>query len=198
MKGGGDFDYTDMKNDIPREKAEAIAEEHGNPDLVERRDDKIIKLTWFDVEGLDELVIHNKLYKKYTPVKMEAFVEGRRLITVPPHLMGPITYMSPTVSVDNIHITGKKSMVSCTDNTITACAITLKLIEDECSRLAQQKLAGRMFAEIRDKYKRHILYYLRGNGLPTKIPWYKNELEAEEEKHNHIKSLRKRRTKRRS
>jgi len=197
MKGGGDFDYSDMKNDNAREKAEAISEINGNPDLVERRDDKIIKLTWFEVEGFDEVVIHNIKYKTHEPIKMNAFIEGKRFITVSPHLLGPITYMSPTVVVDNIHTTGKKALVSCTDNTLTACAITLKLIEDVCTHYAQRKLAGRMFTEIRHEYGSRMLHYLNGNGISPKISWFKNELEADMVKHNYIKSLRKRHTKKR-
>jgi len=186
---GLEFDYTDMKNNASRTKAEEIGEIHGNPDLVERRDDKILKLTWLNIEGFTSVAIYNNTKPNFHKSLDRIMVEARREIKIPVHLLGLFLELSKTITIDQLHNQKKnKSLVIINNMSLTTCAITLKFIEDLCIVFAKNTVSSNnIYKYMVKEYKKRMFHYLEGNGIQPKIKWFLNELEADNTKHNFLK-----------
>lgn len=190
LKGGMVFDYNDMTTEAARNKAKEIGKMYGKPDRIERlQNNNIFKVTWLNIEGHDEVIVYNDIYRKFHPHKAVVYVETKKLLKVPEHLLGPLKYASETINIEQIHTDKKenkkygntgikgRSMVSGSCASITISAITVKFVEDMCKKHKKSNPTISLHKEFRKEYDNRVDNYLRGNGIVPKIPWYPNKLE---------------------
>lgn len=183
------------KNKLVADKCRQISGMYGEPDRIEyKKDGLLYRATWKNIEGCNEIIIYNDVYKKYHPYPAVVFVIARKLMPVPDHLMGPLKYASETINIEQIqttkkmsdlyHDTGKKTkaMVSGSCASITISVITLKFVEDMVRRHKNTEIKSEsLMEEFRGEYDRRVEVFLQGTGIEPRIPWYPNRLEKGEE-----------------
>ena len=183
------------KNKMVVDKCKQISAMYGTPDRMEyKKDGSLYRATWKNIEGCNEIIIYNDVYKKYHPYPAVVFVVARKLMHVPDHLMGPLKYASETINIEQIQTTkqlsdiyyktGKKTkaMVSGSCASITISVITLKFVEDMVRRYKiTSKNSESLMEEFRDEYDRRVEVFLQGTGIKPRISWYPNKLEKEDE-----------------
>ena len=161
------------------------------------KDDKLERVTFRDIEGLDVVTISNRVYKKLHPYKAPVFVTAGKYLKVPDYLLGPLKYASETINIEQLEIddktnshyqeTGEKlhALVTGSCASITISAITVKFVEDMCRKYSTYAKFERVpFAELnrkfRAEYDRRVGAFLCGRGIRPRIPWFKNKLEKNE------------------
>ena len=162
---------------------------------TQRAKGNVLSVTWNNIEGHHSVTVYNDIYRKWHPYPAEVYVETRKLIKVPDHLLGPLKYASETINIEQLRAnkeenfrygkTGKKghSLVSGSCASISISAITLKFVEDMCKKY-KEPMANpyKLYNEFRSIYDARVANYLHGKGMKPRIPWYPNILEKDVEK----------------
>ena len=183
------------KKKIVLDKCKQISKMYGLPDRIEyKKNGSLFRATWLNIEGCNEIIIYNDIYKKYHPHPAIVFVIARKLMHIPDHLFGPLKYASPTINIELIQTTQKisdhyqktgkflKSMVSGSCASITISVITLKFVEDMVKKYKKTNDSCKKLMPIfRNEYDTRIDNYLRGKGITPSIAWFPNKLEKDEE-----------------
>tara|TARA_B110001450_G_C17581139_1_gene464984 strand:+ start:384 stop:989 length:606 start_codon:yes stop_codon:yes gene_type:complete len=186
---------TISKNKIVVDKCKQISKMFGSPDRMEyKKNGSLYRATWLNIEGCNEIIIYNVIYKKYHPYNAIVFVIARKLFHIPQYLIGPLKYASETINIEQIQTTKKisdhyektgdilKSMVSGSCASIAISVITLKFVEDMVSKYKKTNTNCKsLMNKFRYEYDRRIENYLKGNGIQPKIEWFPNKLEKHEE-----------------
>jgi len=131
------------KNKMVTDKCKELNKMYGKPDRMEyNKNDTLYRATWKNIEGCDEIIIYNDVFKKFHPYKAVVFVIAKKLMPIPDNLFGPLKYASETINIEQIQTNKKisenyyntgnklKAMVSGSCASITISVITLKFVED--------------------------------------------------------------------
>ena len=196
-----------LKNRNQKNKAIEIALVYGNPNKIERdQKNNIVKVSWKNIDGLDEIVVMGEELRKLHPHPAPVFVIAKKLLYVPDHLLGPLKYASETINIEQLDTTKKinkhyektgeklKAMVSGSCASIIISAITLKFVEDMVRKYKTKKsldkqhvkCSDNLFKEFRGEYDTRVDAYLKGKGIIPTIPWFKNRVEKQFAKHKFI------------
>lgn len=180
-----------FESKYPNQTAESITNMYGVANLIEMNSNGYLnKLTWFNIEGCDGVIIKGDVKYKWHPIPAITYVFVYKYMSVPEKLVGPLSYASETIGIDYIDVpkkeskhyykTGEKLLakVSGACASITISVITIKFVEDMISSYQNTKLDNNKLNQIfRHEYDNRILTFLCGKGIVPKIPWYPNKLE---------------------
>jgi len=183
------------KNKMVTDKCKELNKMYGKPDRMEyNKNDTLYRATWKNIEGCDEIIIYNDVFKKVHPYKAVVFVIAKKLMPIPDNLLGPLKYASETINIEQIQTNKKisenyyntgnklKAMVSGSCASITISVITLKFVEDMVKQYKKTYKSQEFLMKVfRDEYDNRVRVFLKGNGIKPKISWYPNKLEKKDE-----------------